>query len=89
MLLAVTTNMAECDAWWNSQRELESKACDLWYQELKEEYLSPSFSQELFDLCYSQAYDRGHHAGYDEVASYMADYVDFALKAIALRAPLS
>lgn len=76
----VTTNMAECDAWWNERKALEAKACNIWYAALKNEWVEDGESSELFEACYSEAYDRGHSSGYDEVASYFNDIWQFTCK---------
>ena len=76
----VTSNKAEVEAWWNARKELEAKACAVWYLALTKEYINDHFNEELFKLCYNVAYDRGHSAGYDEVASHMDSIVDFAIK---------
>lgn len=46
-----------------------------WYDDLRKEY--DHLNDELFDICYSEAYDRGHSSGYDEVANCMINVVDF------------
>lgn len=76
----VVTNKAEYDAWWEAKNALQVKATDIWMLSLKAEYIDAHFSEELFNLCYSEAYDRGHSAGYDEVASIMGSVVYFALE---------
>jgi hypothetical protein len=48
--------------------------------DLREQYADLPVA--VFNLCYSQAYDRGHSSGYDEVANYMIDIVYFAQKII-------
>jgi hypothetical protein len=75
-------NQEAWDAYWNGRKVLESSARELWYASMKDEYLAPngSLSPLMFDLCYDEAYDRGHSAGYDEVANYMSSVSDFALK---------
>jgi hypothetical protein len=40
------------------------------------EYFS-ELSPAQFDLCWSKAWEDGHSAGYDEVASYLEEYVEF------------
>lgn len=64
------------DEYFASRAEKESKAQDLFYKSLREEY--STLSDSLFQICYSEAYDRGHSAGYDEVANYMHSVVSFA-----------
>lgn len=54
-----------------TQREVERKAAELWYNELRAEYAH--FSKRQFELVYAKAYEEGHSAGYDEVASTFDD----------------
>jgi len=76
----VLQNGEEINAWNQLYKEASNKAFDLWYADLREEY--SSLVDEVFNLCYDQAWDRGHSAGYDEVESYMRDVVRFAEKII-------
>lgn len=46
----------------------------VWLAKLKEEFDLPD---EIFDICYAEANDRGHSSGYDEVANCMYDVVEF------------
>lgn len=62
-------------------RAKEQKAFDIWYNSLREEY--SNISVQVFNHCYSMAYERGHSTGYDEVANCMIDTIDFAEKIIA------
>lgn len=66
--------------WYVRRQELESKAQEIWYTALKNEYIDKDFSEELFNICYSKAYDDGHAHGYDEVYNCLYDIVDFAIK---------
>ena len=54
-----------------TQRELEKKAAKLWYDELRAEYAH--FSKRQFELVYAKAYEDGHSAGYDDIASTFDD----------------
>ena len=54
----------------------ENKAFDIWYSKLREYW--NNLSNDMFELCYSESYDRGHSSGYNEVAYYMHDVVRFA-----------
>jgi hypothetical protein len=63
-----------------AQKRRENKAMTIWYTALSVEHCE--ISSAVFDLCYSEAYDRGHYAGYDEVANYMSSVVEFAKKVI-------
>jgi len=55
------------------------KVEDFWLSELRKEFDIPS---NIFDICYAEAYDRGHAYGNDEVHSHMFDVVAFAVKII-------
>lgn len=76
----VIQNGEEISAWEQLYREASSKASDLWHADLREEY--SSLNDAVFNLCYEQAWDRGHSAGHDEVAYYMQNAVSFAEKII-------
>lgn len=47
-----------------------------WKAALRLEY--SYIDDRVFHLCYEKAYEDGHSAGYDEIAAYMGDYVEFA-----------
>lgn len=47
---------------------------------LREEHLE--VSDGVYDICYEEAYDRGHSAGYDEVAAHLPDYIYLAKRII-------
>lgn len=70
---------------WNTAcdliRDKIKEAFDLWYADLRDEYI---LSDDMFKLIYSEAYERGHSAGYDEVANYFPDLVDFVRRAITI-----
>lgn len=83
LIETVIVKSADRAKWFQDRRELESKAFDIWYSELQEEY--SELSVEIFCLCYNQAYDRGHAYGYDEVANYMSSIVDFAEQILAAK----
>lgn len=76
----VLQNEEEINAWKQLYKEASNKASDLWYADLREQY--SYLNATVFNLCYDQAWDRGHSAGHDEVASYMQDAVSFAEKII-------
>ena len=71
------------DDFWAARRELESKAFDGWYAELKAEHSDLTESQ--FNLIYSKAYDDGHSAGYDEVALHFSNLYDFVQQFVSLK----
>ena len=56
------------------------KVAQYWHSELRKEFDIPS---KVFDVCYSEAYDRGHAYGYDDVYVHMFSVVEFAEKIIA------
>ena len=57
----------------------QQKVINYWIAEMRKEFGVPD---NIFDICYSEAYDRGHSYGYDEVYSYMIDSVAFAEKVV-------
>jgi hypothetical protein len=56
------------DGWW-------SRVYAKWDAELRHEF--DYLSDKIYAICYNEAYDRGHSAGYDEVASYMINASNF------------
>jgi hypothetical protein len=76
-----TENELKRDTWYKIRSEQISHVDAVWFKELKEEYKN-SLSDEVFKLCYAEAYEKGHSSGYDEVACCMSDYVDFALNVL-------
>ena len=77
----VCVNKADVDAWDEVQNQATCRAETKWYEDLREEY---SFlNSTVFNLCFSEAHDRGHSSGYGEVANYMIDIVRFAEKILA------
>ena len=74
----VCANEADIDAWDEVQEQALIRATDSWYSDLREEYSFLKY--DVFELCYVEAFARGHSSGYDEVANYMIDIVCFAEK---------
>jgi hypothetical protein len=72
----VCINQDAIDHWLKQKRDHQQLVTGIWYNALREEY--SDLSPELFALCYDKAYDQGHSSGYDEVAAYMQDTVEFA-----------
>ena len=72
----VCINQNEISAFWDAQVELEQKASEIFHQALREKYAN--LPQSIYRLVYNAAYDRGHHAGYDEIANYMIELIEFA-----------
>lgn len=56
-------------------QEDQNKVYQFWISEMKKEFGIPD---RIFDICYAEAYDKGHSYGYDEVYHYMIDTVAFA-----------
>ena len=67
----VVGNSVEIETFRATQRELEKKAAELWYNDLRAEYAH--FSKRQFELVYAKAYEDGHSAGYDDIASTFDD----------------
>lgn len=65
----------EREKWYSDRQDLEAKAYEIWYEELKQEY--SWMSVKVFNICYNKAYEDGHAYGYDEVASEMDSITDF------------
>lgn len=59
----------------------QTKVQEAWIARLKAE--NPDISDEVFNLVYAEAYERGHSAGYGEVELYLDDGLDLARKIIA------
>lgn len=66
----------------DKQIAVQAAAIDVWSRELREEY--PVLDDLLFNACYDEAYDRGHSAGWDNVADRMHGVVEFACKILNL-----
>lgn len=66
-----------------SHRLVNETAFNIWYKSLRDYWRD--LSDDLFNICYNEAYDRGHSYGYDEVASYMHDVVSFAKKVLKVK----
>ena len=74
----VLVNKDEIDQHRQNQNILLSEAIKLWRENLRAEY--SDIPDYVYNLCYDEAYDRGHAYGYDEVASYLDDTIRFACK---------
>jgi hypothetical protein len=51
-----------------------------WMKRMRADH--PEVNDAVFDIAYSEAYDRGHSAGYTEVENYIGDYVSLAVRFI-------
>lgn len=76
MVEKVIKNKKEIDAYWKTRQELESKATELWYNDLKSEY-GNNLTDAQFSIIYNRAYDRGHSDGYDSVADEFDSLYEF------------
>ena len=73
------TSVKARDEYWLKQDKIQAAAQDAWYADLKEEFAWRSWlTPVVFSVIYNQAYEKSHHAGYDEVASTFEELVDFA-----------
>lgn len=68
--------------YWDNLQTLEQKAYAIWEDALRVEYAD--LPVKMFYTLFSFAYERGHHAGHDEVANYMIDEYNKAIKIIRL-----
>jgi hypothetical protein len=71
-------NEPEIKAWDGRYKELISALDEKWRDALREEY--SDLPDEVYNLVYNKAYEDGHSYGYDEVANYMIDLADMAVK---------
>lgn len=62
--------------YWTNQQIKENEARKVWYDALREEY--SHLSDDVFNACYSKAYEDGHAHGSDEIANEMISCVEFA-----------
>lgn len=72
----VQINKAEVHEYWANRAELERKASDIFHKALRNKYCY--VSDVVYNRCYSEAYERSHSSGYDEVANHLAGYIDLA-----------
>jgi hypothetical protein len=79
----VCTNQDVIDCWRQQLRLHQQAIHTIWYNALREEYAD--ISDALFDLCYGEAYDRGHSLGYSEMEGVMSSVVSFARKVLTCR----
>lgn len=77
----VLENKDEISAWEENYKDRMQLADSLWIADLREEY--SGLNEEIFNMCYDQAWERGHSCGHDEVAGYMSDIVYFVQKVLA------
>lgn len=79
---SVIVNKEEIDQFWSERQHIENLVKDAWKKSLRNgcDYIS----NEIFSKIYDKAYEDGHSAGYDEVANYFSEYMDFASDIISL-----
>lgn len=71
------------DQYCTNQRELYSKATQLWYNDLVEQF--SHIPKPVVDIAYSYAYDRSHSGGHDEIYNSIHEYIEFYEKLVTLR----
>lgn len=74
----VLANKDEIEQYVQNQNILLSKAIQIWNSNLRIEY--SHIPEHIYNFCYEKAYDSAHAYGYDEVASYLKDAIEFACK---------
>ena len=77
----ILVNKDEIDQHAKNQNALFSMAVQLWEKNLREEYAD--IPDDVYNLCYEEAYDRSNAYGYDEVASTLEDTIAFACKILS------
>lgn len=70
------------NTWLKKYNEIESKAYDSYQADMRGE--NKDLSDDVYCLAYSEAYERGHSSGYDEVSYQMKDICDLIRKVIKL-----
>lgn len=74
----VQRNVEEYDRLLEEYKARSAEAKRLWEADFRAEW--GELSDEVFNLCYDQAWEDGHSAGYDEVANCMYGVAEFAEK---------
>lgn len=70
------------DIWRSEYNKIESEAYRTYETDMREE--NRDLSDEIYSLAYSEAYERGHSAGYDEVCYYVRYFCDLFRRVISL-----
>lgn len=66
------------DSYFSDRTKLEAEAAKLWYDDLRVYFFN--VRDDAFSILYSQAYDDGHHSGYDLVGEYLTKYINLLEK---------
>ena len=75
--VASKESQAAFDAYWSRLRELECEAVEAWRDALRHAYAN--IPDRVYDRLMSEAWERGHSAGYDEIANHLDILVDLAM----------
>lgn len=70
-------SQAAFDSYWSELRALECDAVEAWRDALRHAYAN--IPDRVYDRLMSEAWERGHSAGYDEIANHLDVLVDLAL----------
>jgi hypothetical protein len=79
---SVVVNKEEIKTWRAKRDGAYDNLITTFLKELRESY--PDISDAMYNLIYDNAYDRGHSAGFDEVALYVQDYYAFMCDILAI-----
>lgn len=70
-------SQAAFDAYWSELRALECAAVEAWREALRNVYAN--IPDRVYNRLMSEAWDRGHSAGYDSIANSLDDLVALAV----------
>ena len=75
--VATKESQAAFDTYWSELRALECEAVEAWRDALRHMYAN--IPDRVYNRLMSEAWDRGHSAGYDEIANALEDLVVLAV----------
>ena len=75
--VATKESQAAFDTYWSELRALECEAVEAWGDALRRTYAN--IPARVYNRLMSEAWDRGHSAGYDEIANALEDLVVLAV----------
>lgn len=76
----VVSNQKEIHEYWERKKLIDDEAFSIWFSIIQQAY--DDLPIELFNVCYAEAYERGHSSGFDEITHQMHEVVEFAKKVL-------
>lgn len=74
------SNQQVIDEWVQEQTKKHQEAVEVWREALKQDYVTNTFSAEMFDICYNEAFDKLPNANLDELAEEVNRLALFATR---------